>query len=85
MVKRFFSYYKPYKKLFALDFGCAVIAALLELAFPLAVNYVIDKLLPGKDFSMIITASLALLFFYFFKYIYAIYCHVFWPHAWSKY
>lgn len=65
MVKRFFSYYRPYKKLFALDFGCAVIAALLELAFPLAVNYVIDKLLPGKDFSMIITASLALLFFYF--------------------
>ncbi|EUJ51889.1 hypothetical protein MCOL2_14798 [Listeria fleischmannii FSL S10-1203] len=54
------------KKLFALDFGCAVIAALLELAFPLAVNYVIDKLLPGKDFSMIITASLALLFFLFF-------------------
>lgn len=64
MLKRFFSYYSPYKKLFALDFGCAVFAALLELAFPVAVNAVIDKLLPGKDWGLIVTAALALLFFY---------------------
>ncbi|WP_167628504.1 ABC transporter ATP-binding protein [Listeria valentina] len=64
MIKRFFSYYSPYKKLFALDFGCAVFAALLELAFPVAVNAVIDKLLPGKDWGLIVTAALALLFFY---------------------
>ena len=33
MLKRFFSYYRPYKKLFILDFSCAVLAGLLELAF----------------------------------------------------
>ncbi|MGO3749999.1 ABC transporter transmembrane domain-containing protein, partial [Vagococcus salmoninarum] len=64
MLKRFFSYYKPYKRLFILDFGCAIIAALLELAFPLVVNQVIDKIMPQKNWGLIITACLALLFFY---------------------
>lgn len=64
MLKRFFSYYKPYKRLFILDFGCTIIAALLELAFPLVVNQVIDKIMPQKNWGLIITACLALLFFY---------------------
>jgi ABC-type multidrug transport system fused ATPase/permease subunit len=38
MLRRFFSYYRPYKKLFLIDFGCAVFAGVLELAFPLAVS-----------------------------------------------
>jgi len=64
MIKRFFSYYKPYKKLFALDFTCATIAGLLELAFPLAVNRVIDQIMPQNNFRLIVVACLALLFFY---------------------
>lgn len=64
MIRSFFSYYRPYKKLFLLDFSCAVIAALLELAFPVAVNEVIDKLLPGKDWSLILLAAAGLLLFY---------------------
>lgn len=84
MLKRFFSYYSPYKKLFALDFGCAVFAALLELAFPVAVNAVIDKLLPGKDWGLIVTAALALLFFLFGQYVDAIYRDLFWSYAWIK-
>lgn len=64
MLKRFFSYYKPYKRLFILDFACAVLAALLELAFPVAVNRVIDSILPSGNWNLIILASLALLLFY---------------------
>ncbi|HHQ1233543.1 TPA: ABC transporter ATP-binding protein, partial [Listeria innocua] len=77
---RFFSYYKPYRTLFIIDFGCAVLAAILELAFPVAVNHVIDTLLPGKDFGLIITAALALLFFYilntFMQYIVTYFGHM---------
>lgn len=29
MLRRFFAYYAPYKHLFFLDFGCAVLAGLL--------------------------------------------------------
>lgn len=78
--KTIFSYYKPYRTLFIIDFGCAVLAAILELAFPVAVNHVIDTLLPGKDFGLIITAALALLFFYilntFMQYIVTYFGHM---------
>lgn len=64
MLKLFFSYYRPYKKLFILDFTCAVFAGLLELAFPVAVNPVIDKIMPKKEFHMVLMACLALFLFY---------------------
>ncbi|MBB3112984.1 ATP-binding cassette subfamily B protein [Paenibacillus phyllosphaerae] len=60
MLRRFASYYVPYKKLFLLDFSCAVIAALLELSFPLAVQWMVDDLLPTGDWSMILWAGAAL-------------------------
>lgn len=64
MLKRFFRYYRPYKGLFILDFTCAVLAGLLELAFPVAVNEVIDKIMPQKEFRIILMACLALFLFY---------------------
>lgn len=64
MLRRFFSYYKPYRKLFILDFTCAVVAGLLELGFPIAVNQFIDKLLPSQDWSLIIWACSLLLGIY---------------------
>ncbi|MEK0314244.1 ABC transporter ATP-binding protein [Cohnella sp. 56] len=64
MIRRFISYYRPYKGLFYLDFCCAIFAALLELGFPLAVNQVVDKLLPGKDWELILWACGGLLAVY---------------------
>ena len=64
MLKRFFGYYRPYRRLFILDFGCAVFAGLLELAFPVAVNQVIDKIMPKGDFRLIALASAGLFAFY---------------------
>jgi len=64
MLKRFFSYYQPYKGLFVLDFGCAVLAGLLELGFPIAVKVFVDDLLPGGDWPLIVAATLGLLAIY---------------------
>ncbi|WP_159881003.1 ABC transporter ATP-binding protein [Paenibacillus puerhi] len=64
MLRRFFSYYRPYKGLFILDFSCAIIAGLLELAFPLAVSKFIDDLLPGQNWQVIVLACLGLLAVY---------------------
>lgn len=64
MLRRFFSYYRPYKGLFLLDFVCAVLAGLFELAFPLAVSNFIDHLLPGKNWPIIVMACLGLLVIY---------------------
>ncbi|MEI5989211.1 ABC transporter ATP-binding/permease [Enterococcus termitis] len=79
MLKRFFSYYKPYKHLFILDFGCAVLAGLLELAFPVVVNQVIDKIMPKGNFRLIALACVGLLLFYilntFLQYIVVFFGH----------
>ncbi|MFS0646197.1 ABC transporter ATP-binding protein [Siminovitchia sp. 179-K 8D1 HS] len=64
MVRRFFTYYRPHRKLFILDFSCAVIVAVLELAFPLAVQWFIDRLLPAGNWSMIVAVSIALALLY---------------------
>jgi ATP-binding cassette subfamily B protein len=64
MIRRFFSYYSPYKGLFLLDFSCAIIAGLLELAFPMAVNVFIDDLLPGSKWTLILWASIGLVALY---------------------
>ncbi|GAK38896.1 puative ABC transporter [Paenibacillus sp. TCA20] len=64
LLRRFFSYYRPYRLLFTIDFMCAVIAGLMELGFPLAVNYVVDELLPSGDFESIIVACTGLLAVY---------------------
>jgi ATP-binding cassette subfamily B protein len=61
---RFLAYYRPYKGLFALDFTCAVVAAALELAFPIFVNYVIDTLLPSLNWPVILAACAGLLVVY---------------------
>ena len=64
MVRQFFAYYRPYKGLFYLDFGCAVIVGILELGFPLAINQFIDNLLPSRDWPLIILATAILLGIY---------------------
>lgn len=64
MIRRFLSFYKPHKKLFTIDFTSAVIVAILELAFPIAVQWFIDSLLPSGNWSAIISVSAALLTFY---------------------
>ncbi|WP_092984336.1 ABC transporter ATP-binding protein [Lacicoccus qingdaonensis] len=66
-VRRFFSYYTPYKMLFFVDFFCAVLVGLLELAFPLIVNLFIDELLPSGNWQWILFASAGLLLVYAFN------------------
>ena len=64
MLKQFFSYYKPHKRLFIIDFSSAVFVALLELAFPLVVQWFIDSLLLSGDWGKIVTVSILLLLVY---------------------
>ncbi|ALC82851.1 ABC transporter ATP-binding protein [Bacillus gobiensis] len=64
MIRRFFTYYIPHKKLFFIDFTSAVIVALLELAFPLTVQWFIDKLLPSENWPAIVWVSIGLLLLY---------------------
>ena len=60
VITALFSYYRPYKGLFILDFSCAILVALIELAFPIVLNKVIDDILPDGEIKWIIMASLLL-------------------------
>ncbi|WP_407269484.1 ABC transporter ATP-binding protein [Radiobacillus sp. PE A8.2] len=64
MIRRLFSYYLPHKRLFIIDFSCAVFVALLELAFPVAVQRFIDDLLPSENWTAIMWVSIGLLFLF---------------------
>src|SRR3954463_10053461 len=61
LLRRFFTYYQPHRKLFAMDFSCAVLTGVLELGFPMAVGLFIDRLLPGQDWGLILVAAATLL------------------------
>lgn len=64
VLKKFFSFYKPHKRLFIIDFSSAVFVAILELAFPVSVQWFIDDLLPTGNWNMIVQVSILLLFVY---------------------
>ena len=64
MLKKFFSYYKPHRRLFIIDFSSAIFVALLDLAFPVAVQWFIDDLLPKGNWGQITTISILLLVIY---------------------
>ena len=64
MLARFFTYYKPHKRLFIIDFSSAVFVAILELFFPVAVQWFIDELLPTNDWGMITKISVLLFITY---------------------
>ncbi|SOC23468.1 ATP-binding cassette subfamily B protein [Ureibacillus xyleni] len=64
MLSKFFSYYKPHKRLFIIDFASAIIVAILELAFPIAVQWFIDELLPTNEWNTIVKVSILLLLVY---------------------
>ncbi|MBQ0823428.1 ABC transporter ATP-binding protein [Microvirga sp. HBU67558] len=64
LLNRFFAYYRPHRRLFVLDFSCAVASGLLELGFPIAVKLFIDTLLPTGQWGLIALASALLLAVY---------------------
>src|SRR5699024_8544497 len=64
VVKAFLNYYKPYKGLFFIDFGSAIVVGLLELIFPLITSIYIDRcLLPNRWILLVIFGLFLLVVF----------------------
>ena len=60
----FLSYFKPHWKLFSLDMGCAILIALVDLAFPLVSRAALYQWLPEKNYRVffVVMAVVALAF-----------------------
>ncbi|HHX87219.1 MAG TPA: ABC transporter ATP-binding protein [Firmicutes bacterium] len=67
MLKRFIKYYRPHLKLFLVDFGCAFLMASLDLVFPVAVQWIIDRILPQQDIVLFFRICAGLLALYLLR------------------
>ncbi len=77
----FLSYFKNHKRLFLTDVTCAVLIALIDLAFPLVTRSALYNMLPGKLYSLFFTVMGAMLVCYVLRavlnYIVCYYGHTF--------
>lgn len=53
MLKKFVSYYKPYKKLFFLDLFVATISALCDLFYPMITREIANNSIPNREIRAI--------------------------------
>lgn len=63
----FFSFFTPHRGLFALDMSCALMVAVIDLAFPYVTRYSIQTLLPEKAYRAFFVIMLALVLAYVLK------------------
>ena len=61
MLIKFISYYKPYRKLFALDMSCAFLIAAIDLVFPLITRQFINDIIPNGKLRIFYIFIIALL------------------------
>lgn len=80
MLKRFFSYYKPYLKTFTMVICCGLANTAAGVVYPIITRYMLNDLIPNRKYRMIIIFGLGLLLAYVIKmvlkYILDYYGHV---------
>ena len=67
LLRRFISYYKPHKKLFAMDMGAALLVSAIGVVYPIITRTMLNTLIPERQYRMIVIFGLALLLLYFVK------------------
>lgn len=67
MIRRFISYYKPQKKLFAADMFCSLLLAICDLFFPMITRSIINDYIPNQKLRLLITWIVILLVIYIMK------------------
>ncbi len=67
LLRRFVSYYKPHKKLFAMDMGAALLVSAIGVVYPIITRTMLNTLIPDRQYRMIVIFGLALLLLYFVK------------------
>ncbi|HQC36347.1 MAG TPA: ABC transporter transmembrane domain-containing protein, partial [Bacillota bacterium] len=64
LVKRFVSYYKPHKLLFALDMGASLLMSLLAVVYPVITRKMLTDFIPNAKSRSVILAAFMLLAIY---------------------
>lgn len=80
MLKRFFQYYKPHKKLFVIDTICAFLVAACNMFYPMITKNIINDYVPNKNMQLLVIWCVALLLIYFIKALFT-YIVQYWGHV----
>ncbi|MBQ2757128.1 MAG: ABC transporter ATP-binding protein, partial [Clostridia bacterium] len=64
MLKRFVSYYKPHKKMLALDMLAALLISVIGMVYPIVTNKMLNEYIPQKMYSTIVIAGAVVLGLY---------------------
>ncbi len=67
LLRRFISYYKPHKKLFAMDMTAALLVTVIGVVYPIITRTMLNTLIPDRNYRMIVIFGLTLLALYFIK------------------
>jgi len=69
MLKKFVSYYKPHKKLFALDMFFALLLSIFDLVFPVFTRRLINEVIPEGNMRVLFNWSIIMFLIIFLRYI----------------
>ena len=64
MLKRFVSYYKPHKKMLALDLLASLLISVIGMVYPVVTNNMLNEYIPQKMYGTIVVAGIAVLALY---------------------
>ena len=64
MLKRFFVYYKPHRKLLALDMLASLLISVIGMVYPVVTNKMLNDYIPNKMYSTIVIAGVIVLVLY---------------------
>lgn len=67
LLKRFFAYYRPHRKLFIIDMICAFVISVFNLVYPYLTKEIINNYVPNKLLDLLLAASGILLVIFVIK------------------
>lgn len=67
MLRKFISYYRPHRLLFAMDMTASFFVALIGIVYPIVTRHMLNDYIPNSKYKMIVAAGLVLLTLYFVR------------------
>ena len=64
MLKRFLSYYKPHKKMLALDLAASLLISVIGMVYPVVTRNMLNVYIPEKQYKIIVIAGVSVLLLY---------------------
>jgi len=64
MLKRFISYYKPHKGMFALDMLASLLISLIGMVYPIVTNKMLNEYIPNKMYRAVVIGGIIVLLLY---------------------